>query len=112
PKRLVRQWLERATERQLLNASVGNDPSLADVVKMVHPRPADAAREAFYAWLVGKPFDAAVLPEKLRAFEAWKLSRQGEVPDVPFQMLTALALGEKEWSAIAANASWQTTRMN
>ncbi len=27
-------------------------------------------------------------------------------------MLTAQDLGEKEWSAIASNASWQTTRMN
>lgn len=112
PKRLVRQWLERATERQLLNASVGNDPSLADVVKMVHPRPADASREAFYAWLVGKSYDSETLPEKLRALHTWKLSGKGKVPDVPFQMLTALALGEKEWSAIADNASWQTTRMN
>ena len=112
PKRLVRQWLERASERQLVQATVGNDPSLADVVKMVHPRPADATRQAFYAWLIGKPWDAAALPESLRTFEAWKISREGEVPDVPFQMLTAQDLGEKEWSAIASNASWQTTRMN
>ncbi|TAG06977.1 MAG: TROVE domain-containing protein [Verrucomicrobia bacterium] len=112
PKRLVRQWLERATERQLIQATIGNHPSLADVVKMVHPRPADASRQAFYAWLIGKPWDAEALPETLRAFEAWKVSREGEVPDVPFQMLTAQNLGEKEWSAIAANASWQTTRMN
>ena len=34
------------------------------------------------------------------------------VPDVPFQMLTALALGRNGWSAIARQASWQTTRMN
>jgi 60 kDa SS-A/Ro ribonucleoprotein len=112
PKRLVRQWLERASERQLVHALIGNDPSLADVVKMVHPRPADAARQAFYAWLVGKPWDAAALPDALRAFEAWKVSRDGDVPDVPFQMLTALNLGEKEWNTIASNASWQTTRMN
>ena len=112
PKRLVRQWLERATERQLIQATIGNDPSLADVVKMVHPRPADATRQAFYAWLIGKPWDAAALPEALRAFEAWKISREGEVPDVPFQMLTAQDLGGKEWSATASNASWQTTRMN
>ena len=112
PKRLVRQWLERADERQLLNAAIGNDPSLADVVKMVHPRPADATRQAFYAWLVGKPWDSAALPETLRAFEAWKRSKEGEVPDVPFQMLTALDLGDREWAAIAGSASWQTTRMN
>jgi len=112
PKRLVRQWLERASERQLIDATVGNAPSLADVVKMVHPRPGDPGREAFYAWLIGKPWNAEALPEALRHFEAWKLSREGAVPEVPFQMLTALELGEKEWTAIAANASWQTTRMN
>jgi 60 kDa SS-A/Ro ribonucleoprotein len=112
PKRLVRQWLERASVRQLLQASVGNSPSLADIVKMVHPHPADPAREAFYAWLIGKPWDPETLPESVRAYEAWKQSRAGEVPDVPFQLLTALDLGTAEWSAIAAHASWQTTRMN
>lgn len=112
PKRLVRQWLERASERQLIQATIGNNPSLADIVKMVHPRPADASREAFYAWLIGKPYDLAALPETLRAFETWKLTREGAVPDVPFQMLTAQDLGRGEWIAIAKNASWQTTRMN
>jgi len=34
------------------------------------------------------------------------------VPDVPFQMLTALGLGTAEWTAIARRAPWQMTRMN
>ena len=112
PKRLVRQWFERATERQLIDATVGNSPSLADVVKMVHPRPADAGREAFYAWLLGKAYQTESLPQTLQHFEDWKTTREGNVPDVPFQMLTALELGEKEWTAIAVTASWQATRMN
>ena len=112
PKRLIRQWLDYATDRQLIHASVGNSPSLADIVKMVHPHPPTSSREAFYAWLVGKPWTSEMLPEALRAFEVWKKTREGEVPDVPFQMLTALDLGETEWSAIADNTSWQTTRMN
>ncbi|RYD37371.1 MAG: RNA-binding protein, partial [Verrucomicrobiaceae bacterium] len=112
PRRLVRQWLDYATDRQLIQASVGNAPSLADIVKMVHPQPLTATREAFYAWLVGKPWTADALPAALREFEAWKNDRQGSVPDVPFQMLTAQNLGEAEWSSIAHSASWQTTRMN
>lgn len=112
PKRLIRQWLERATERQLVNASIGNDPSLADIVKMVHPRPADATRQAFYAWLVGKPWDPDALPESLRAYETWNKTHEGVLPDVPFQMLTAGNPGQAEWTTIALNASWQTTRMN
>jgi 60 kDa SS-A/Ro ribonucleoprotein len=34
------------------------------------------------------------------------------VPDVPFEMLTSLELNTAAWTAIARNASWQTTRMN
>jgi 60 kDa SS-A/Ro ribonucleoprotein len=112
PKRLIHQWLERASVRHLLQASVGTAPSLADIVKMVHPHPADPAREAFYAWLIGKPWNPEALPESVSVYEAWKQTRAGAVPDVPFQLLTALDLGTAEWSAIAGNASWQTTRMN
>lgn len=34
------------------------------------------------------------------------------MPDVPFQMLTALGLGTAEWTAIARRAPWQMTGMN
>jgi 60 kDa SS-A/Ro ribonucleoprotein len=112
PKRLVRQWLEAASDRDLVNVSIGTSPSLADIVKMVHPQPAGREREAFFGWLLGKPHDASLLPAALRSFIAWNTDRTGEVPDVPFQMLTASPLGESEWTAIARSASWQTTRMN
>lgn len=55
PKRLIKQWLERASMRQLMQAATGSDPSLADIVRMVHPKPADEGRRTFYAWLIGKP---------------------------------------------------------
>lgn len=112
PRRLVRQWLERATDRQLLDASVGTSPSLADIVKMVHPQPRTKSREAFYGWLIGRPHDPAALPELVRKLEDWKRTREGELPAVPFQMLTALDLSDREWSMIAGAASWQITRMN
>jgi 60 kDa SS-A/Ro ribonucleoprotein len=76
----------------LLNAAVGNTPSLADVVKMVHPKPGEAWRAAWFAWLIGKSFDDAALPPITQAFERFKRDATAEVPDVPFQMLTALEL--------------------
>lgn len=112
PKRLVQQWLEEASDQQLLRASVGNDPSLADVLRMVHPRPKDASREAFYGWLVGRPYDAAKLPVRLVAFEAFKRDPSQPLPDVPFQMLTALPLTKEHWVGIAKKAGWQMLRMN
>ena len=41
PKRLVQAWLATASDRAILRAAVGQAPSLADVIQMVHPKPAD-----------------------------------------------------------------------
>jgi 60 kDa SS-A/Ro ribonucleoprotein len=116
PKKLVQQWLCTASEQQLLYACVGNAPSLADVVKMVHPKPAEAWRAAWFAWLIGKPVDEAALPPQTRAFERFKREiAQGlapDVPDVPFQMLTALDLSASQWAQIARTGSWQMVRQN
>ena len=112
PKKLMQTWLLTATEKQLLNAAVGNSPSLADVVKMVHPKPREAWRAAWFAWLIGKPYDREALPHITRAFEDYKQSREGELPTVPFQMLTALDLNSGDWAEIARNGSWQQVRQN
>ncbi len=117
PKKLVQHWLLTATEKQLLNAAVGNAPTLADVVKMVHPKPTEAWRAAWFAWLLGKPVDEAALPPITQAFERFKRDlAQGlppsELPDVPFQMLTALALNTAHWAQIARSGSWQMVRQN
>lgn len=112
PKKLMQTWLLTATEKQLLNAAVGNSPSLADVVKMVHPKPREAWRAAWFAWLIGKPYDREALPPITRAFEDYKQSRQGVLPNVPFQMLTALELNSGDWAQIARNGSWQQVRQN
>ncbi|OWP24360.1 TROVE domain-containing protein [Eikenella corrodens] len=112
PKKLMQTWLLTATEKQLLNAAIGNAPSLADVVKMVHPKPREAWRAAWFAWLIGKPYDRKALPPITRAFEDYKQSRQGALPDVPFQMLTALELNSGDWAQIARNGSWQQVRQN
>jgi 60 kDa SS-A/Ro ribonucleoprotein len=85
---------------------------LADVVKMVHPKPASASRAALYGYLVDREHDASALPELVRQFEAFKAGKLNTVPEVPFQMLTALPLSSEQWTGIARNAPWQMTRMN
>lgn len=112
PKRLIQNWLNNRSDAQLLNAAVGNDPSLADVVKMVHPKPNSLPRAALYAWLIGKPHDPVLLPEAIHALERFRNDLDAPVPDIPFQWLTALALKPQHWVAIACQASWQMTRMN
>jgi 60 kDa SS-A/Ro ribonucleoprotein len=112
PKRLVQQWLEQASIRDLMYAATGHAPSLADIVKMVHPRPADAQRKAFYGWLIGRPYDVAALPAEIAAFEAWKQDRTLPLPEVPFEWLTAYPLDAEQWAVLAGRMGWQALRMN
>src|SRR5206468_3046894 len=76
------------------------------------PKPGNPAREALYGYLLGRQHNAAILPDLVTQFEAFKAGKCDVVPDVPFQMLTALQLGKPEWMAIAKKAPWQMTRMN
>ncbi|EEM2501105.1 TPA: TROVE domain-containing protein [Salmonella enterica subsp. indica] len=113
PKKLVQRWLQEASEDRLLQASVGNVPSLADIVKMGHPRPQALWQEAFFAWLIGKPCDKAQLPEKTQALLAFREGGDGAVlPDVPFLLLTNSPLSTEQWAQLAQRMSWQTLRMN
>jgi len=112
PKALVQKWLSSANDRRLIEAAVGCDPSLADIVRMVHPKPNDPVREAFYGWLLGKPYALESLPRKLQEYVVYKFDRSQEFPDVPFQMLTARGLGRDEWAMIARRGLWHMVRMN
>ena len=112
PKRLVGEWFESRKTETVFKQSVGQSPSFADVLKMVHPKPKDAEREALYGWFIGREINADKLPEIVKQFERFKNGDALEVPKVPFQMLTALPISTKEWKQIARNAAWQMTRMN
>jgi 60 kDa SS-A/Ro ribonucleoprotein len=112
PKRLIRDWLQNASVDQIVSTAIGNDPSLGDIVKMVHPKPADAERQALYAWLIGKPYDTDKLPEKVRAYEAFKQDPSLALPDLPFQYYTSQPLTSSHWKTVAIRASWQSLRQN
>jgi 60 kDa SS-A/Ro ribonucleoprotein len=111
-KRLIREWLAGRTDHQIFRDSVGNDPSLVDIVKMVHPKPENKQREALYGYLMGKEHNAEALPPLVKEYETYKATKEGSPPKVPFQMLTALELGKAEWTQIAKDARWMMTRMN
>jgi 60 kDa SS-A/Ro ribonucleoprotein len=112
PKRMVREWFETRKAETVFKQSVGQTPSFADVLKMVHPKPKDEERAALYGYFIGREIDSDKLPEIVKQFERFKAGDVSEVPQVPFQMLTALPISTKEWTEIARNAAWQMTRMN
>ena len=116
PKRLIQQWLDARSDDQIFRGSVGADPSLADVIKLVHPKPLNKIRAALYAYLIAREHDAESLPELVKSYEAFKKNpkqfRGDQMPDVPMDMLTMLPLDKAHWRRIALRSSWQTLRMN
>jgi 60 kDa SS-A/Ro ribonucleoprotein len=112
PKKLIQSYLENLTDEQLFKADVGNDPSLQDIIKMVHPRPTNKKRSALYAYLLDKKYNKRDLCSLAKEFESFKAELGKEIPDVPFQMLTALPLTDQHWKQIATNATWTQIRMN
>ena len=113
PKKLVQNWIQTRKPEALFRGSVGNDPSVADLIKMVHPLPADKSREALYGYLIGKNNNPKLLPKLVQDYEAFKKDPERvEMPPVPFQMVTALPLSKSAWKNIAARMSWTELRMN
>lgn len=117
PKKMVQRWFANQSHDYIFKASVGNSPSLADVIRLVHPRPKTKKREALYRYILGLDLDAKQrknLPQLVKDFEKFKKASAGkrEVPAVPFQMLASQNLSTKEWKQIAKDGGWQFTRMN
>jgi len=109
-RRLIREWLEAREDDVLLRNSHGQDPSLADVVRMVHPRPSTPARAALYGMLIGREFAIDALPGLARELAEFRVGTRSELPDVPLPLLSGFALTAAHWRDIAERAPWQTTR--
>ncbi|MBC8737006.1 TROVE domain-containing protein [Paraburkholderia sp. UCT31] len=111
PKKLVAAWLNAANDSHLLAASVGNSPSLADVVRLSHAKGRDESRDAFFKYLLTGNVGEA-LPQVVRDLADFREGLGVEIPRVPFELLTSLDLSEANWAQIARNATWTQTRMN
>lgn len=128
-RRAIQSWFDNADSDYIFRASVGNDPSLADVLKMARVRPSTKEKAALFAYILGadiigtkvslkgpgkelRVHKKSDLPKIVKEFEKFKATKEGPAPDVDFQLLTALDLGKSEWTDIAKNARWTMTRMN
>ena len=111
-RQLISEWLNTRDDYKMMDASIGDDPSLAVVLKLVHAKPVDDSREAMFGWILGQDRHTENLPELVKQYEAYKRKETKEIPKVPFQLLTALPLGKEEWTAIAKTMGWHATRIN
>lgn len=113
PKRLVRQWFASREAWQIFNNSIGNDPSLADVIRLAHIKPEDGSKDALYKYILGyEEFDVSALPNNLKEYLAFKKAPGKELPKVGFEFLTSLPLTKEHWVTLAYHMSWTQLRMN
>lgn len=124
-QRAVQRWLNTASVDKLLSASIGNDPSLRDVLRLARPTPPDNPRRALFGWLTDKPVEKWVpateadLPEEVLALAAF---RKAETPEAQililgnlharWDLLADTAKGPAVWAAIARKMGPQALRMN
>jgi 60 kDa SS-A/Ro ribonucleoprotein len=131
-RKAIRHWFDEKSAYSIFRSSVGNDPSMHDILRMARPRPNTEEKAALFAYLLGARFDKETrsfkmfnkdgsikyeqpfdkLPQIVREYENYKNTKTGTVPNVDFRMLDSLGLGDAEWTDIARNAGWQMTRMN
>jgi len=124
-QRAFQRWLNSASVGKLFSASIGNDPSLRDVLRMARPTPRDNARRALFGWLTDKevakwaPANQADLPAAVQALMAYRKAESAEAQtlilgelSVRWDLLADAARGPLVWKAIARQMGPQALRMN
>jgi len=112
-RRFIKGWLASRNFGRLFNESVGNDPSMADVIKMVHPKPTTEEQAALFGYICDREYDEAKLPAVVRQYVQFKRGDEGiEVPRVEFRMLDSLGLSTSQWADVAQGMGWHAIRMN
>jgi 60 kDa SS-A/Ro ribonucleoprotein len=124
-QRAFSRWLNQASVGTILSASIGNDPSLCDVLRAARPTPVDNARRALFGWLTDKPIDKwapailSDLPEEIAALTAFRRAETVEEQlailahfNFCWDLLADSARGPLVWKAIARQMGPQALRMN
>ncbi len=124
-QRAFQRWLNEALIGKLLSASIGNDPSLRDVLRMARPTPKDNPRRALFGWLTDKetakwaPATEADLPAQVQSLIAYRNADTVEAQtliagnlQVRWDLLSDAAKGPLVWKAIARQMGPQALRMN
>jgi 60 kDa SS-A/Ro ribonucleoprotein len=125
-QRAFQRWLNTASVGKLLSTSIGNDPSLRDILRMARPTPKDNARRAMFGWLTDKSVDKwapateADLPVEVQSLIAYRNSESeeaqaliaGGLDNVRWDLLSDAAKGPTVWAALARKMGPQALRMN
>jgi 60 kDa SS-A/Ro ribonucleoprotein len=135
PKRAVRRWFESRSDASVFRASIGSNPSLAQILKLAHPKPKTDSRRALYGYLRGFTpaengqalvegegdsrtyrYRASDLPSFVRELERFRKGETKTIPNVDYRFLEGVELPEEQkkalWTAIARRGRFIQTFKN
>jgi len=126
-KRAFERKLRNASPSWLYNMSIGRDPSLRDVFRLLHMKPNTLRERAMWGWLTGQAekrwgggASSSDLPELFKSLDAYnRVTSEGEqlelvhhLKDVRFEAKSSNARGPRVWKALVADMKPQALRMN
>jgi 60 kDa SS-A/Ro ribonucleoprotein len=112
PKRLVSNWFNIKSDEVIFKSSIGKKPSIADVIKIAHPKPNTDSKNALFGYLIGREYNYDNLPKIVKDFENFKKDSTSELPNLSFEMLSSLSLSKEQWVEVAKKCTWTQARMN
>lgn len=112
-RRLIRKWIVSRQPEQLFRDSIGHSsPSLADIIRMTHPKAVSIQQNNMFKYLLGMEYDLELLPDLVKRFELVKNSNNAAVNGLDFRLLSNISLTPNQWNDIALSMSWDTLRRN
>lgn len=111
-QRLMRKTIEGWSAEKQIRTVITGGPTMLDLIRMTHAKPASDAVKQTRSYMAGKPHEAEKLPTLVREWDAFKKDPSGTPPKMDFRQLSSLELSTDQWCDIARNAGWMMTRMN
>ncbi len=114
-KRLINKYLMNRPDNLLLNDSVGNIPSLSDIIKMTHPIVTDnPQRASLFGYIIGGSSLANTEGSDLvQAVENFKREpREYPIPNVDFRVVQDALISHNQWAKAFEVGGWHFVRMN
>lgn len=112
PKDCVKNWIGEQSTLTLLNASVGTSPSLADIIRMVHPKAKTEQENELFRFILGFDYDINKLPQQVQQLIAFRKGEIETAPPVRMELFTGNKLTQNQWVELAKNISWNGLRQN
>jgi len=121
-QRAFQRWFNEKPVHVLVAGSVGNNPSLKDVLRAARPTPKDQERDALFGWLAGKATDAQAqnFPQMLKDILEFRANKEpsaqievlNRMGGLRWEMLSDAIAGPEVWKVIIGHMGHQALRMN